>query len=76
MADNLLKNLTRKLKSENVEKYQHVFHLMKLLGAVIKHPTGALPARFRNDFILFQAQNLREKEVLGYMMKDLQARYA
>ena len=57
VASNILKNLQRKLKSENPDEHTGAFYLIKLFNGIIKDP-AAFPTRKQEELLeLFLANN-------------------
>jgi len=76
LAENIIKSLSRKIKSEELEQYANVGDLIKLLNTEV----GAGAAK-RNDakqkdlLTLFTARNTGEFEVLQHLQAELKMRY-
>lgn len=76
MADNLLKNIYRKIKSENLEQYQNVLNLIKVFNVHIKDMANKVSAKQRDHFALFMARNINESNMLNHLVNELKRKYA
>jgi tetratricopeptide (TPR) repeat protein len=75
LADSLLKNIHRKIKSEGMTNYNNVLDLIKIFNADIKQ-NGKIKAKQKDEFILFQAKNVNESRLLMYLEHELKKRYS
>lgn len=75
LADSLLKNIYRKIKSEEMNNYANVLDLIKIFNADIKQ-NGKVTAKQKDDFILFQAKNTNESKLLTHLEFELKKRYS
>lgn len=70
-----VKGLTRKIKSEHPEKYNHVLTLIKGFENEMRNPDAAKSQKNRDLFTLFVANNHKGVEVLGHLIPELKKRY-
>lgn len=75
LADNMLKNIQRKIRTEKPEEYANVLDLMKVLAADIKSEPVGLTQKVKDQFTLFMARNIGEKRILPYLEFELKKRY-
>jgi tetratricopeptide (TPR) repeat protein len=75
MADSLLKNIYRKIKSEDLSSYTNVLDLIKIFNADIKQ-NGKVSAKQKDDFILFLARNVNESKLLNHLEHELKKKYS
>jgi hypothetical protein len=75
LADSLLKNIYRKIKSEEMTGYTNVLDLIKIFSADIKQ-NGKVSSKQKDEFILFLARNKNESELLNHLIYDLKKRYS
>lgn len=75
MADSLLKNIARKIKSEEMNGYTNVLDLIKIFNADIKQ-NGKITSKQKDDFILFLARNVKESELLNHLVFELKKKYS
>lgn len=71
----LLKSLSRKIKAEEPEKYQHVLSLMKAFENEMRVAGSTKSQKNRDLFTLFIANNNRPVEVLTHLVPELRRRY-
>ncbi|MEO6304239.1 MAG: hypothetical protein ABIP51_13825 [Bacteroidia bacterium] len=71
-----LKSVSRKIKSEQIEKYYHVLHLIKIFESEMNN-TGNTKALAKNKdlFTLFMANNNKSNEVLTHLIPELKKKY-
>jgi len=75
MADSLLKNIYRKIKSEEMDNYGNVLDLIKIFNADIKQ-NGKVTSKQKDDYILFQARNINESKLLNHLEYELKKKYS
>lgn len=75
LADSMLKSISRKIKSENLDMYSHALDLAKVFGIDISMQGGKKNARQRDSFTLFQARNTGEYELLPHLQSELKKKY-
>ena len=75
LADSLLKNIYRKIKSEEMNNYTNVLDLIKIFNADIKQ-NGKVTAKQKDDYILFQARNVNESKLLSHLEYELKKKYS
>ncbi|PBQ32668.1 hypothetical protein CNR22_13095 [Sphingobacteriaceae bacterium] len=75
LADSLLKNIYRKIKSEEMTGYTNVLDLIKIFNADIKQ-NGKVTEKQKDDFILFQARNVNESKLLNHLEFELKKKYS
>jgi hypothetical protein len=76
LADNLLKNIQRKIKSEKLEQYNNVLDLIRVLNTDIKNGGSKIDARQQDNYLLFMGRNRQEKHILGHLLFELNKRYS
>lgn len=76
LAENLLKNIQRKIKSEKSELYTNVLDLIRVFNTDIKNGGSKIDARQQDNFILFMGRNRQEKRVFGHLLFELKKRYS
>jgi hypothetical protein len=76
LADNILKNVYRKIKSEEFNNYSNILDLIKVFSAEIKQPGGKASAKQKDYFALFTARTNNENKMLNFLMHELKKRYA
>ncbi|MBL7919308.1 MAG: hypothetical protein JNJ40_03275 [Bacteroidia bacterium] len=71
-----LKSISRKIKSDQIEKYYHVLHLIKIFELEMNQ-TGNSKASLKSKdlFILFTANNKKGNEVLPHLIPLLRKKY-
>ena len=71
-----LKSVSRKIKSEQLEKYYHVLHIIKIFESEM-NKTGNTKALAKNKdlFTLFLANNKKGNEVLYHLIPELKRKY-
>ncbi|MBL7909980.1 MAG: hypothetical protein JNJ41_02850 [Bacteroidia bacterium] len=71
-----LKSVSRKIKSEQIEKYYHVLHVIKIFESEM-NKTGNAKALAKNKdlFTLFMANNKKSNEVLSHLIPELKRKY-
>lgn len=75
LADSLLKNIYRKIKSEELNNYSNVLDLIKIFNADIKQ-NGKVTSKQKDDYILFQARNVNESRLLIHLESELKKKYS
>jgi len=75
LADSLLKNIYRKIKSEEMNNYTNVLDLIKIFNADIKQ-NGKVTSKQKDDYILFQARNINESKLLNHLEHELKKKYS
>ena len=75
MADSLLKNIYRKIKSEEMNNYGNVLDLIKIFNADIKQ-NDKVTSKQKDDYILFQARNINESKLLNHLESELKKKYS
>ncbi len=76
MAGNILKNLHRKIKSEEMESYVNILHLIKLFNYQIKEPNTRVTQKQKDNFELFLARNKGATKVLDFLTAELRKKYS
>lgn len=76
LADNILKNIYRKIKAEQPDNYANVLDLIKVFGADIKQNGGKPTSKQKDHFALFMARNINENKLLSYLVFELKKKYA
>jgi len=72
-----LKSVSRKIKSEQHEKYYHVLHLVKIFESEMNNAGSTKSINKNKDlFILFNANNKKNNEVLAHLICDLKKKYS
>jgi hypothetical protein len=76
VAANILRNLSRKIRSDTQGEYQHALDLMKLFQTVQKPDSEALKLKQRDLYTLFTARNNNSRtRLLLHLEHELQNRY-
>jgi tetratricopeptide (TPR) repeat protein len=76
MVDMVLKGISRKIKAEKLEKYDHVMHLIKVFDIEInKNKTDKQHSRKRDLITLFLANNNKDVELLMHLVPELRKKY-
>ena len=76
LVDITLKSVSRKIKSEHLEKYYHVLHLVKIFESDMNNSDKTKAAAKNKDlFTLFTANNKKSNEVLAHLIPDLKTKY-
>ncbi len=71
-----LKSVSRKIKSEQLEKYYHVLNLIKIFESEMNNTGNAKAAAKNKDlFTLFMANNKKVNEVLVHLIPELKKKY-
>jgi len=71
-----LKSVSRKIKSEQLEKYYYVLHLIKIFESEMNNTGSAkLTSKNKDLFILFNANNKKSNEVLVHLLPELKIKY-
>jgi tetratricopeptide (TPR) repeat protein len=71
-----LKSVSRKIKSEQLEKYYYVLHLIKIFESEMNSTDNAkVTSKNKDLFILFTANNKKGNEVLYHLMPELKNKY-
>jgi hypothetical protein len=77
LADNLLKNLQRKVKTDHEAKYPAVFDLLKVLNAAITNSdVNKKNAKQKDHMTLFLARNTGQQRLLDHLEHDLIKKFA
>ncbi len=74
MADSILKNIYRKIKSEQLENYQNVLDLIKVFGEDIKNRSQKPSSKQKDNFTLFLARNTNGTRILSHLVFELKKR--
>lgn len=76
LADNLLKNLSRKLKSDAKINYPNVHDLIKFFNCIISNSDLKTNSSKQKDYLaLFIARNTNDVQVLSYLMPDIENKF-
>jgi tetratricopeptide (TPR) repeat protein len=76
MVEITLKSVSRKIKSEQHERYYHVLHLIKIFESEMNNAGSTKSINKNKDFfVLFNANNKKSNEVLGHLICDLKKKY-
>ena len=71
-----LKSVSRKIKSEHPDKYNHILHLIKVFDIeVSSNGSEKGIAKCRDFFTLFLANNTKSNEILMHLVPELKKRY-
>ncbi|MBA2611036.1 MAG: hypothetical protein H0U95_03630 [Bacteroidetes bacterium] len=65
-----LKSISRKIKSEQIEKYYHVLHLIKIFESEMNNNAKTM-SKNKDLFVLFIANNNKNNEVLPHLIPEL-----
>lgn len=76
MVDSTLKGVSRKIKSEKLEKYDHVNYLIKAFDIVInKNKSDKQHSKKRDLLTLFIANNNKSVELLQHLALEIKRKY-
>lgn len=76
MVENILKGISRKIKSEKLKQYDHVLHLINVFDIEInKNNNDKSIQKKRNLFTLFLANNNKKLELLSHLIPELNRKY-
>lgn len=76
LADNILKNIQRKIKAEKLDNYANVLDIIKVFSGDIKSGGARPDARQKDNFILFSGRNKGETTLLRHLIYELHKRYS
>lgn len=76
VADNILKNIYRKIKADKLDRYSNVLYLIKVWNEEIKSPGKAISRKQKDEFLLFRTTNTNESTILEHLLPELGQRYA
>lgn len=76
LADNILKNVYRKIKTEKLEAYNCLLDLIKVFGEDIKKQNNRTTSKQKDHFTLFMARNTGETKILKHLMFELNKKYS
>ena len=76
LADNILKNIYRKLKTEKLDQYTCLLDLIKVFGEDIKKQNTRVTSKQKDHFTLFMARNTGENKLLQHLMFELNKKYS
>jgi hypothetical protein len=75
LADNLLKSMYRKIKTQNLDNFTNVLDLIKVLGEDVKHVNHKPTQKQKDNFALFMARNTGNQKILGHLVYELKVKY-
>lgn len=75
LADNLIKNIQRKIKSEKIDRYANLLDLIKVFAHEIKHGNCKADPKQVDNFLLFTGRNKGEQNILKHLLIELQNKY-
>ncbi|MDO9000925.1 MAG: hypothetical protein Q7W45_14245 [Bacteroidota bacterium] len=76
LVELLLKSISRKIKAEQLEKYYHLLHLIKIFESEMNNKENNKTTTKNKDlFILFLANNKKNNEVLSHLIPELKTKY-
>ncbi len=73
-VENILKSISRKIKTEHLEKYAHVLHLIKAFDIEI-NKNDKSHSKKRDLVTLFLANNNRDIELLAHLIPEIKIKY-
>lgn len=76
LADNILKNIYRKIKTEKLDQYTCLLDLIKVFGEDIKKQNTRVTSKQKDHFTLFMARNTGENKLLQHLMFELNKKYS
>lgn len=77
VAENILKNLIRKLKSKEFSNYQNVFDLAKFFNSIISNGELKLKTEKQKDYLtLFIARNKGDYELIKYLIPSITRQFS
>lgn len=76
MVENILKGISRKIKTEHLVKYDHVMHLIKAFDLEINKKNDVRTIQKKRDLVtLFLANNSKDIELLSHLIPELKRKY-
>jgi tetratricopeptide (TPR) repeat protein len=75
LADSILKNVSRKIKSDSLENYTNVIDLIKVFNEDIKQGKNKTTAKQKDYFTLFLARNVNENKLISPLVYELKKKY-
>lgn len=76
IAENIFKSISRKIKSEQQAKYNHVLHLIKVFELEMKQDENSKKATKQRDLMtLFIANNHKGVELLAHLIPEFKRKY-
>lgn len=75
IADNLLKNIQRKIKTEKLEQYSNILDLIKVMSAEIRKGTVKSDVKQEENYLLFTARNKNERKISTHLVQEFNKRY-
>lgn len=75
LADSILKNVSRKIKSDGLENYTNVIDLIKVFNEDIKQGKNKTTAKQKDYFTLFLARNVNENKLISPLVYELKKKY-
>lgn len=76
LVENILIGISRKIKSEKLERYSHVLHLIKAFDIEINKNSNIKSSSKTSDLLtLFLANNLKNNELLTHLIPELKRKY-
>lgn len=75
VADNILKNVYRKIKADKLGRYDNVLYLIKVWNEEIKNPGKTISRKQKDVFLLFRMTNINESTLLEHLLPELNRRY-
>lgn len=71
MADNLIKSIYRKIKSDKLECYENVLDVIKVLNLEIQSDSKGNSAKKKDALTLFNARNTGKYAILEHLVPEL-----
>lgn len=75
LADNLIKNIYRKIKTEKLDNYNNILDLLKVFGEDVKGPNTKVNAKQKDSFALFTLRNSGSVRIVDFLMFELKKKY-
>ena len=76
LADNLIKNIQRKIKSEKLEQYSNILDLIKVFASDIRTGGQKPDAKQKDNYLLFLVRNKNERKIVPHLIEELSKRYS
>lgn len=76
LADNHIKNIQRKIKTEKLDQYSNVLDLIKVFAADSKSGGQKPDTKQKDNYLLFMARNKNERKIVPHLLEELNKRYS
>ena len=75
LADNILKSIYRKIKSDNLEMYDNALYLIKVFGIDVNQKETKKNNKQKDAFMLYTAKNNSENYLLQHLQAEMKKKY-